>query len=110
MPTSNDSNRSPSPRQEWDSEVLDALADHDFYASYKSRLRELLAPRPGSRYLDVGAGSGQAARRFCTEYGVDVVAIDRSAAMGRLAAVRGVRHIVVADAHQLPFAARSFDG
>lgn len=110
MPHCDDSDRCRSPHQEWDVTVLDALAENDFYASYKRRLRELLKPQPGGWHLDVGAGSGQAAMQLYAEYGVDVVALDRSAWMGRLAASRGLPHVVVADAHRLPFAAGTFDG
>jgi ubiquinone/menaquinone biosynthesis C-methylase UbiE len=110
MPQSNASDRDHAPHQEWDPAVLDALAENDFYASYKRRLRELQAPRTGSRHLDVGAGSGQAALQLSAECGVDVVALDRSARMVRLAASRGLSHVVIADAHRLPFATASFDG
>lgn len=110
MSDSNCNYRCCAQHQEWDGAVLDALAENDFYASYKRRLRELLRPRPGGRYLDVGAGSGQAASQLSAEYAVDVVALDRSARMGRLAASRGLSHVVVADADRLPFAAGSFDG
>lgn len=110
MPHIYDSDRGRTPHQEWDDAVLDALAENQFYASYKRRLRELLAPQPRGRHLDVGAGSGRAARQLSAEYNVDVVALDRSARMGHLAASRGLPHVVVADAHRLPFAAGSFDG
>lgn len=40
---------------------------------------EALAPRPGERVLDVGAGLGQLARSFARATGVKVVAIERSA-------------------------------
>lgn len=107
---SDDTDRGRARYQEWDDTVLDALAENDFYASYKSRLRELLMPQPGSRYLDVGAGTGRAAMQLAAEYGVDVVALDRSARMARLTASRGLPHVVMADAHHLPFAAGAFDG
>jgi ubiquinone/menaquinone biosynthesis C-methylase UbiE len=106
----NDTDRSHVQQQEWDGAVLDSLAKNDFYASYKSRLRELLTPQSGRLYLDVGAGTGRAAAQLSAEYGVQVVALDRSARMGRLAASRGLPHVVVADAYRLPFAAGSFDG
>jgi ubiquinone/menaquinone biosynthesis C-methylase UbiE len=110
VPPSNASDRDHRLHQEWDPAILDALAENDFYASYKRRLRELQAPRTGGRHLDVGAGSGQAALLLSAEWGVDVVAVDRSARMVRLAASRGLPHVVIADAHHLPFAAASFDG
>jgi len=110
MAPSNYNDRRHSPHQEWDAAVLDALAENDFYASYKRRIRELLTPQPGGWYLDVGAGSGQAAMQLSAEYGVNVVALDRSSRMGRLVASRGLPHVVVADAHRLPFAAGFFDG
>jgi SAM-dependent methyltransferase len=100
----------PTAHKEWDGAVLDELAEHDFYASYKRRLRELLAPQPGSRHLDVGAGTGLAAMQLSAEYGVDVVVLDCCTRMARLAASRGLSHVAVADVHHLPFGAGSFDG
>ncbi len=97
-------------RQEWDAAVLDTLAEHAFYAAYKRRVRELLAPRRDGRYLDVGAGSGRASQQLSGEYGARVVAADRSYRMSALAASRGVPYVVVSDVHGLPFAAASFDG
>ncbi|MCX4794168.1 hypothetical protein OG497_08560 [Streptomyces sp. NBC_01242] len=40
-------------------EVLKCLAAEPFYGAYKQRLRDLLQARPGGRFLDVGAGSGE---------------------------------------------------
>jgi ubiquinone/menaquinone biosynthesis C-methylase UbiE len=110
MPEMDGSGSLRSPHQEWDASVLDALAVDDFYASYKSRIRELLRPRGGGRYLDVGSGSGQAATRFSADHPVEVVALDRSLRISRLADSRGVPNVLVADAHQLPFVSECFDG
>ncbi|MFI6817583.1 methyltransferase domain-containing protein [Nonomuraea sp. NPDC050328] len=110
MPESDDSGQVCSPHQEWDPLVLDALAADDFYASYKKRIRELLRPRSGGRYLDVGSGSGEAAIRFLAGHPVELVALDRSLRMSRLAKSRGVPNALAADAHLLPFASASFDG
>ncbi|WP_229327697.1 hypothetical protein [Streptomyces sp. UNOC14_S4] len=46
---------------------LHRLSDEPFFASYKQRLRELLRARPGRKFLDVGAGTGEAARRLADE-------------------------------------------
>lgn len=53
--------------------VLDVLDAEPFYAAYKARLRQLLAPAAPGRYLDVGAGTGANAVRLADEYGIDVV-------------------------------------
>jgi hypothetical protein len=42
--------------------LLDRLGEEPFYAAYKARVLELLAPAAGGRYLDVGGGTGAAAR------------------------------------------------
>ncbi len=70
---------------------------------------------PGSRTLDVAAGTGTSASALATRLDADVVALDISAAMiERVDAKRGRRGAdrirpVRADAAALPFAPRSFD-
>ncbi|MFF1907238.1 methyltransferase domain-containing protein [Kitasatospora sp. NPDC058218] len=91
-------------------QVLDTLDDHPFYAAYKARLRELLHARPGDRFLDIGAGTGDSVQGMAREYGSTVAAIDRSTTMARHAHARGLAHVAVADAHHLPFRDASFDG
>jgi SAM-dependent methyltransferase len=90
--------------------VLDLLDAEPFYASYKARLRELLAPTAPGRYLDVGAGTGVNAVRLADEYGIDVVVVDHAHTMARAARSRGLTRVAVADAARLPFAAGTFAG
>lgn len=70
----------------------------------------LLAPRPDTRMLDVGCGTGWFTRRFARLSGLDVVGADINAEW--LAFARTRDHYTCyldADALALPFAAGSFD-
>jgi SAM-dependent methyltransferase len=77
---------------------------------------ELIAPRPGMRVLDVGAGRGWAAKHLALR-GCDAVAIevnpDDQVGLGRanaLMAQAGVRFdALIGDSENLPFADESFD-
>jgi SAM-dependent methyltransferase len=90
--------------------ALDRLREDPSYAAYKRRLSELIDPRPGGRYLEVGCGTGSDAMTFGERFGVDVVGVDASSAMVAEAARRGLQEAVLADAHSLPFPSASFDG
>ena len=59
-------------------DTLDTLAVEPFYERYQARVRELLRPRRGGRFLEVGAGTGRSAARLREECRVDVVTVDRS--------------------------------
>jgi len=98
----------PDPRGSID--CLDRLQGEPFYAAYKARVAELLAPRRGGRYLDVGGGTGDDARRVAGMSGADVVVVDASRAMIEEAARRGIEQAHVGDAVDLPFPSQSFDG
>jgi SAM-dependent methyltransferase len=87
-------------------ECLDTLHREPFYREYKARVRAILAPRPGGRYLEVGAGVGTDARAL----GATVIGIDRSRTMCREARARGSGRFVVADAEALPLRAGVVDG
>lgn len=89
---------------------LDTLRQEPFYVSYKRRVVELLGPRPGGVYLDVGAGTGDDARAVAKRIGGTVIAIDSSATMMSEAVRRGLGTSVVGDAAHLPFADNTFDG
>ena len=95
--------------------LLDRLAEEPFYAAYKTRVLELLSPAAGGRYLDVGGGTGAAARALREvarrERGGETLAIvlDRSVTMVRVASRRGIV-AVAGQAEALPFADASFDG
>ncbi len=58
--------------------------------------------------LDVGTGTGRFAQ-FFNEAGFTVVGIDISFSMMAHAKEKGVRNLVRADAHHLPFREESFD-
>ncbi|MEV8513768.1 methyltransferase domain-containing protein [Dactylosporangium sp. NPDC051484] len=90
--------------------VLDVLDAEPFYASYKARLRELLAPAAPGRCLDVGAGTGANAARLADEHGIEMVVVDHAHTMARAAQSRGLTRVAVADAARLPFAAATFAG
>jgi SAM-dependent methyltransferase len=90
--------------------VLDALRKVPAYATYKARIAELLWPRPGGRYLDVGAGTGVDALALAARFGVDVAGVDSSQTMVDEARRRGLTDVRVADAQSLPFEDHTFDG
>ncbi len=63
---------------------------------------------PGSRVLDVAAGTGSITR-LMESRGLDVIAVDQSPEMTRMAKRRGAT-AVLATAERLPFADGTFDG
>jgi SAM-dependent methyltransferase len=91
-------------------EVLACLGGDPLYRAYKSRIAELLAPRHGGTYLEVGAGTGADATAVQDRFGVTVVGVDAARTMVEEAGRRGLAHAVAADAHALPFDAATFDG
>jgi SAM-dependent methyltransferase len=91
-------------------QVLDRLGAEPFYAAYKQRLQELLHAEAGGLFLEVGAGTGDAAAALRSRYGAEVVAVDSSLTMIAQARLRGLPHAAVADGHRLPFGACRFDG
>jgi SAM-dependent methyltransferase len=90
--------------------VLDRVREEPAYAAYKRRTIELLEPRRGGRYLEVGAGAGTDALEVARLHGVEVVGVDSSRTMIDEAQRRGLASALVADAHALPFEPDSFDG
>lgn len=90
--------------------TLDTVQREPFYAAYKARTLELLAPQPGRRYLDVGGGTGADARTLMEAAGAEAVVLDLSKTMAAEARRRGVGLAVVGDAATLPFATGTFDG
>jgi SAM-dependent methyltransferase len=90
--------------------VLDALHREPFYARYKARVAERLAPQRGGNYLEAGGGTGEDARAIAARSGARVVMVDASKTMADEARRRGLPTAMVADAASLPFADGSFDG
>jgi SAM-dependent methyltransferase len=90
--------------------VLDRLSCDPLYRPYKSRVVELLAPRAGDYYLDVGCGTGATACAVADQFGCRVAGLDSSKVMIAEARSRGLADAVVGDAHDLPFADEAFDG
>ena len=79
-------------------------------------IRELLELRPGSRLLDVGAGSGWPGLYIADQSGCDVTLVDLPRTGLRIAAERAIRDRIagacwsaIADAANLPFQKGSFD-
>ncbi|GHF31507.1 MULTISPECIES: methyltransferase domain-containing protein [Streptomyces] len=91
-------------------DTLRRRAGSSFHTGYKQRLRALLRARPGQRFLDVGAGTGETVLALAAESGAQAVAADLSLTMAAAMRAGGVRGPVVADAHHLPFREGSFDG
>lgn len=89
---------------------LDILHKEPFYIAYKARVVELLHPRPGHTYLEIGAGTGDDAQAVAKAAQATVVAFDHSRTMMSEAARRGLATCVVGCASQLPFARATFDG
>ncbi|MEV5237939.1 methyltransferase domain-containing protein [Streptomyces cinnamoneus] len=98
----------PDPRRLID--TLYGLRSEAFYVSYKQRLLELLRAGPGQRFLDVGAGTGDAAGKLCSTTGAEVVACDLAKVMCAEMRKNGLRHVAVADVQRLPFRDAAFDG
>ncbi|MFE9954852.1 methyltransferase domain-containing protein [Micromonospora sp. NPDC005299] len=90
--------------------VLDRLAEEPFYQAYQQRVRELLHPARGHRYLDVGAGTGASAAQLRDDHRVSVATVDHALTMAAATRARGLAQCTVADAHHLPFLSNSFDG
>lgn len=69
---------------------LDRLRGEPFYIAYKRRLIELLNVRPGGRYLDIGAGTGEDAAHLAELGASEVIALDSSPTMSRICRDRHV--------------------
>lgn len=79
----------------------DALGD------WKAAITRHLAPRPGMRVLDLGAGTGTWASALTRWFAITVVAVEPSAAMRAYSRCRGA---VAGDASALPLASQAIDG
>jgi ubiquinone/menaquinone biosynthesis C-methylase UbiE len=94
--------------------LLDAITP--MWLGMRRLIDTALDAQPGDRVLDVGCGTGEAARGLAPRVGPAgrLVAVDSSATMVGVAAARGGADgpvaYLVADAHDLPFPDESFDG
>src|SRR5258708_20784045 len=96
---------------------LDTVSATGFARDYKHRTFEMLAPRPGARFLDVGCGAGDDVLELARLVGKTgkVVGIDRNPAMVAQGVERARNSglpvsFEIGDAHGLRFADRFFDG
>jgi SAM-dependent methyltransferase len=98
--------------------ALNLLREAPFLTAVRQRVLDLLAPRPGERLLDVGAGVGDDALelgRIVGDAG-GVVGVDYSSTMLEEAARRALAvgadnvEFRLGDAQGLPFEADTFDG
>jgi len=92
------------------------LTEHLGGVSATRRLLARCRLAPGQRILDIGCGTGWAACYLARKYHVQTTALDISLrsvteASGRVAmdGCVGFAHVILADAHHLPFASDSFD-
>lgn len=84
-----------------------AYARHaGFVSDLGGPLLELLAPRPGERILDLGAGDGTLTARIA-DAGAGVVALEPDPSMAAAARARGLA-VLEQDAHD-PFGSNAFD-
>jgi SAM-dependent methyltransferase len=91
-------------------DVLDRARAEPQYTAYKARVAELLQPKSGGRYVEVGTGTGADALALASRYGVEVVGVDVSQTMVEEARRRGLQEAHVARAEALPFADAAFEG
>jgi SAM-dependent methyltransferase len=76
-------------------------------SEWRAAITRHLAPRPGMRVLDLGAGTGTWAASLASWYGISVVAVEPSPAMR--ARSRGI-HMLGGHASALPLAPATMDG
>ena len=79
----------------------------DALSEWRAAITRHLAPRPGMRVLDLGAGTGTWAANLASWYGISVVAVEPSPAMR--ARSRGIR-MLGGHASALPLAPATMDG
>ncbi len=79
----------------------------DAFSNWRAAITRHLAPRPGMRVLDLGAGTGAWASALARWFAITVVAVEPSAAMRAYSRCSGV---VAGDATALPLAPRVMDG
>jgi ubiquinone/menaquinone biosynthesis C-methylase UbiE len=103
------------PRNTYDAETAAAFGavreiPRDGLSGWRDAVRRHLRPAPGATLVDVGAGTGQFAVAFSEWFGVDVVAVEPSAAMRARIARSASVHVREGSASALPLADASADG
>jgi len=78
----------------------------------KALIKEVLDPKKGEKGLDVGCGTGNITK-WLAEMGINMIGFDQSQEMLKFAQEKALSNehlqLVVGDAHNLPFLAKSFD-
>lgn len=88
--------------------VANRHLDDEGLAAWRTAVARHLGPRPGTRLLDLGAGTGMWARAFTNWFeGIDVIAVEPSGAMLARCAFP---QVIAGEAGNLPLAAGSVDG
>ena len=82
----------------------------DGLGEWREAIRRHLSPSPGMTVLDIGAGTGQFAAAFSDWFGIDIVAVEPSAAMRAHIPRRPGIRVLEGDAGALPLPDGSADG
>lgn len=99
-------------------DLMNRLISLGLDRSWRRRALRTLAPRPGGRYLDLGAGTGDLSLGIlASEPAAKVVGLDPAREMLAIGREKGIQRgvdgrvtFVVGDAQQLPFSDSRFDG
>lgn len=86
-----------------------ASRDHNFQQRAEQQARLVKLVRQGGRVLDLGCGPGLDSGGLAGQ-GLDVIGLDITSVMLRIAAEKRPGTVVQGDARRLPFARASFDG
>jgi SAM-dependent methyltransferase len=81
----------------------------DGLGAWREAVRRHLRPSAGQTLLDVGAGTGTFATAFCDWFGLDVVAVEPSAAMRAQIQPRPGLRVLAGEAAAIPLADESAD-
>jgi len=88
---------------------ISEIYDSTRRAATEAELKAVSSELSGCRtILDVGVGTGRFAKPL-SDFGFEVVGIDLSRKMMSKARQKGVRNLILADAHNMPFKDTSFD-